>query len=251
MNLDIGKAFSYVFEDPKWVTKVLIGGGLILGGIITLIGWIFTGPVVLGYAVQTLRNVYAGNPQPLPEWDNWGERWIDGLKAWVVTLIMAIPTILVSLVFQVPANILNATSDSGVSGAGTALSLLGGCLNFFLGIVIALLVPIAVARYATTNSIGNAVQFGEIFAMLRQNIGMYVVVALLSTFAVGLISFLGIIACFVGVFFTAFYGTLVQYNLYAQAYRQATGGMQPAYGSPYGNPPYGGGPGPYGGQRPF
>jgi hypothetical protein len=244
MNLDIGKAFTYVFEDQNWVVKVLIGGGLILGGIITLVGWIFTFPVVLGYGVQVVRNVYAGNPQPLPEWDNWGERWIDGIKAWVVTLILAIPTIIVSIVIQVPANILNATSDTGVSGAGTALGLLGGCLNFIIGIGIALIAPIAIARYATTNSIGNAVQFGEIFATFRQNVGMYVIVALLGTLAVGFISSLGIILCFVGVFFTAFYGTLVQYNLYGQAHRQATGMMQPSYGSPYGNPPYGG-------QRPF
>lgn len=246
MNLDIGKAFTFVFEDQNWITKVLIGGGLILGGIITVVGWLFTGPVILGYCVQVLRNVYAGNPQPLPEWDNWGERWIDGFKAWVVSLVMAIPLIIVALVIQVPANILNATSDSGVSGAGTALSLCGGCLSFLLSIGVALIIPIAVARYATTNNIGNALQIGEIFATLRQNIGLYIIVALLSTFAVGLVASLGIIACFVGVFFTAFYGSLVQYNLYAQAYRQATGGMQPNYGSPYGS-----GTPPYGGQRPF
>jgi hypothetical protein len=248
MNLDIGRAFSYVFEDQKWVMKILIGGGLILGGIITFVGWLFTAPVVLGYCVQVLRNVYAGNPQPLPEWDNWGERWMDGLKAWVVTLVMALPLIIVALVIQVPASILNAVS---VSGAGSALSLCGSCLSFFLAIGVALIVPIAVARYATTNSIGNAVQFGEIFATLRQNIGMYVAVALLSSIVVGLISSLGLILCFVGVFFTAFYGSLVQYNLYAQAYRQAAGTMQPSYGSPYGGPPYGGPPPPYGGQRPF
>ena len=28
MGLDIGKAFTFVTDDPKWVTKVLIGGGL-------------------------------------------------------------------------------------------------------------------------------------------------------------------------------------------------------------------------------
>ena len=234
MGLDIGKAFTYVFEDQKWLTKVLIGGGLILGGIVTLIGWIFTGPVVLGYGVQVLRNVIAGNPQPLPEWDNWGERWTDGFKAWVVTLILAIPIIIVNVVIQVPATILNAASDTGTSGAGTALSLLGSCINFFLGLGIALITPIAMGRYATTNSIGNAVQLGEVFATLRQNIGMYVIIALLSSFAIGLIASLGLILCFIGVFFTAFYGLLVQYNLYGQAHRISTGAPAGGYGQPYG-----------------
>ena len=28
MNLDIGKAFTFVMEDQKWVAKLAIGGGL-------------------------------------------------------------------------------------------------------------------------------------------------------------------------------------------------------------------------------
>ena len=66
MNLDIGKAFTYVTEDPKWVSKVLIGGGLIIAGFLTLVGWLFTLPVVGGYLILLLRNVIAGQPQPLP-----------------------------------------------------------------------------------------------------------------------------------------------------------------------------------------
>ncbi len=42
MNLDIGKAFTFPMEDQKWVAKLAIGGGLILAGIITIVGWLFT-----------------------------------------------------------------------------------------------------------------------------------------------------------------------------------------------------------------
>jgi hypothetical protein len=234
MGLDIGKAFTYMFEDKNWTTKVLIGGGLLLFGIVTIVGWLFTYPVVYGYGIQVLRNVIAGNPQPLPEWDNWGERWMDGFKAWIVTLILALPIIIVNVIVQIPASVLNATSDSGVSGAGTALSLVGGCLNFFIGIGIALIIPIAMGRYATTNSIGNAVQIGEVFATLRQNIGMYVILALINAFVIGLISSLGAILCLVGLFFTSFYGILVQYNLYGQAHRVSNGALSGGYGQPYG-----------------
>jgi hypothetical protein len=233
MNLDIGKAFTFVSDDPKWLTKILIGGGLILGGLITLVGWIFTLPVVYGYAVIVTRNVIAGNPQPLPEWDNWGEKWLEGIKAWVVSLVCALPIIIVAVLFSIPGSILNATSKSGTSGLGTLLSLVGGCLNFFLGILVYLILPVAIGRYATTGSIGNALQFGTIFATVRQNISTYIIVALLSYFAVGLISGLGLILCFVGVFFTAFYGVLVQYHLYGQAYRITQGAQPGGYGQPY------------------
>jgi hypothetical protein len=234
MNLDIGKAFTFATEDPKWITKILIGGGLILAGVITLIGWIFTGPVVLGYLVQLTRNVIAGNPQPLPEWDNWGERWVDGFKSWVVSIVYALPIIVVYAVFQLPALVLNATSQNGATAAGTGLSLIGSCLNFFLGIAVAMIMPIAIARYASTSDIGSGLQFGAVFATLRQNIGMYVIIALLSSFGIGLLASLGLILCFVGVFFTAFYGTLVQYHLYGQAHRISQGAQSGGYGQPYG-----------------
>src|SRR5689334_4077382 len=101
MNLDIGKAFTFIGDDPKWVTKLLIGGGLILAGflaIFTVIGWIFVFAIVLGYLIQFCRNVIAGQPQPLPEWDNWGTKMTDGFKAIVVNLVYALPAIIISLV---------------------------------------------------------------------------------------------------------------------------------------------------------
>ena len=141
MNLDIGKAFTFITDDQRWVAKLAIGGGLLLAGFITLIGWIFTVPVVLGYMVNLTRNVINGNPQPLPEWDNWGERWIEGIKAVVVNLVYALPAILVSIILTVPGSILANSRNDGAAAAGGALNLLGGCLNFILSILVAIIVP--------------------------------------------------------------------------------------------------------------
>ena len=69
MQMDIGKAFTFVGEDPKWVTKVLIGGGMLLFAIvlsITVIGGILVAAIVFGYLVQLTRNVIAGERTPLP-----------------------------------------------------------------------------------------------------------------------------------------------------------------------------------------
>ncbi len=72
--MDIGRAFTFVGDDPKWVQKLLIGGGLFLLGYLTsiiLIGIpIFL--IVLGYLVQVTRNVIGGQDRPLPEWNDWG-----------------------------------------------------------------------------------------------------------------------------------------------------------------------------------
>jgi hypothetical protein len=235
MNLDIGKAFTYVTEDPKWITKVLIGGGLILAGIVTLIGWLFTFPVVFGYTVMVTRNVINGNPQPLPEWDDFGTKWIEGFKAWVVSVVYALPAIIIALIFQIPAGILGNTGNDGAAAAGGLLNIVGGCLNFILSLLVAVILPAAIGRFAASGNIAEGLQFGAVIATVRQNIGMYVIIALLSTFLVPLISGIGIIACFIGAAFTSFYAYLMIYHLYGQAYRTTQGGTMD-YGQQYGQP---------------
>ena len=45
-QFDFGKPFTYVFDDPRWLNKILIGGLFYLAGFF-LIGWFF----ILGYVV--------------------------------------------------------------------------------------------------------------------------------------------------------------------------------------------------------
>jgi hypothetical protein len=238
MNLDIAKAFTFPMEDQKWVAKLAIGGGLLLAGFITLIGWIFTVPVVLGYLVNMTRNVINGNPQPLPEWDNWGERWIEGVKVFVVSLVYYLPVIILRIVLTVPGSILASSSNNGVAATGGALNLVGGCLSFIVQIAISVVLPAAIARFAVSGNIADGFKFGEIFATVRQNIGMYIVIALMSTFVAGFIAGIGLIACLIGAAFTSFYAYLMTYHLYGQAYRNTQGAplgysqQPPMYGEP-------------------
>lgn len=46
--VDIGRAITYVFQDPQWLKKVLIGGLLSL---IPIIGWLIIG----GYWLRVIR----------------------------------------------------------------------------------------------------------------------------------------------------------------------------------------------------
>ena len=54
-NLDFGRSFTFMNEDPEWVSKVLIGGAFVLACSL-LVGI----PFVLGYFSRTLQNVAAG-----------------------------------------------------------------------------------------------------------------------------------------------------------------------------------------------
>ncbi len=240
MNLDIGKSFTFVMEDPDWVKKVAIGGLLGIAMfvlIITVIGWIPIALILLGYVVQLCRNVIAGNARPLPEWDNWGERLVDGLKAFLVSFVYSLPAAIISGAFQLPSimasisnSATNSTPNSGVMAAVSGIGLVGSCVSWLVSILTALILPIAMGRYAATSDIGAAFQFSAIVNTFRQNASTYVVIALLTAFALPLIAGLGLIVVCIGVAFTAFYTQLVTYHLYGQAHRQAEGLNQPGYG---------------------
>jgi len=90
--MDIGKAFTYVFEDEDWVKKVLIGGVI---NLIPIVGLLFTS----GYMLETLKNVMEGHPLPLPEWDDWGGKFMKGLMAAIIGLVYSLPVIVLTLCF--------------------------------------------------------------------------------------------------------------------------------------------------------
>src|SRR6266545_1875945 len=89
--MDIGKAFSFVFEDEEWVSKVLLGG---LIALIPLIGQI----TVVGYSLKVAQNVAQGNPRPLPTWSEFGDHLMRGLYEFVIRLVYALPIIVVAAI---------------------------------------------------------------------------------------------------------------------------------------------------------
>src|SRR5947209_4180909 len=75
-DLDLGQGFRFFFEDPDWVKKILIGGVFMLLSTF-IVGAVF----VAGYGVHLLRRVVRGEPRPLPEWEELGRFFGDGLRA--------------------------------------------------------------------------------------------------------------------------------------------------------------------------
>ena len=70
--MDIGRAFGYVFDDDRWITKILIAAAILLAGIAFF--WLLLIPAFLaafllnGYGLEITRRVIRGDAQVLPEW---------------------------------------------------------------------------------------------------------------------------------------------------------------------------------------
>jgi hypothetical protein len=282
MSLDIGRAITFVSQEANTVVKILIGGALVFLGfsisigislVFSLIGGgsafalamagdtatastgaslityflglvaAFIGSAALipvsGYAVQVTRNVITGQPNLLPDWSNFGEFVTEGAKLWVCTFIVSLPAGIVYYGSQFPAAAAPSNTSLGF------VTLCGACLAFPLLILSGLLSPIVYGRYAMTRDIRQTLNFSEMFATLRANLGTYflILVALIGLLLAGV--FLSAFTCFIALPFAFFFWMLISAHLAGQAHLISQGGaVQPAYGSPYGTSPYGE-------QRPF
>jgi hypothetical protein len=223
--MDVGKAFTFVFEDKDWIKKILIAAGILLLGI--LFSWVLLIPLIVaaillnGYMIEIVRRVIRGEPNVLPEWDNWGVLLTDGLKMLVIEIVYALPMIIVSLCLSIPIGALSENAQ----GVSSALSAILSCITILYTIAMTLVLPAAVGFFADTGDLGAAFRFGEVFRLVRNNFSTYLVTLVMSWVA-SLIGGLGVLVCGVGWLATYPYGWMVTGHLYGQAYVAATGRTQ-------------------------
>lgn len=224
--MDIGKAFSYVFDDEQWLTSILIAGLLAL---IPILGW-FT---LLGYMLEAARNVAMGSPRPLPKWDNFGEKVSLGFSAFLITLVWSLPAVIVSMLFACIPILGAAGGDEAAAAAAIGTFLCVFPIVLILALVLQPLMLAAMARYLQTGSLGAAFQVGEIVGMVRADLGGWVVLWLLYLLC-GIVGSLGSIVV-IGFIFTLPYGQAVFGHLLGQKLQQL--GQPAGPGSAYPPPP--------------
>jgi hypothetical protein len=209
--MDLGKSFTFMFDDEKWVQKLAIGGLLILVSIIPLVN-IFTLLVVTGYTLRLLKNVADGQQTPLPDWDDWGGDWIKGLMIILASLIYSAPAWIGSGI----GALLGQFADSGNGSEVLGVCIAGlSCLSAIWGLFVGIVMPSALIKYAREGQFGSFFKFGPIFKFIGDNLSNYIVAILLGVVAQFVAGF-GVIACVIGVFFTGFWASLVSSHLLGQ-----------------------------------
>lgn len=213
-QFDFLKPFTYVFQDPRWVTKILIGGLFYLASFL-IIGLFF----VTGYCARLARNVVAGNPNPLPEWDDLGEYFAEGFGLCVAGLAYAVPVFALIALIIIPAAMLGGWTDQeALRNASGAMMTFAWCLVFPFSLAISFFLPGGLLLAAIERRFTAAFEFGRLWRMIRSNFANYLlafVVYLVARFAAPF----GLILFCVGVVFTAFWAMVVATYAFAQAYR--------------------------------
>jgi hypothetical protein len=225
--MDIGKAFTFVFEDENWIVKVLVAAAILLVGL--LFSWLLLIPllvaaaILLGYGVEIMRRVMQGQMDGLPEWDDWSKLIAEGFRALVIMLVYALPAIVVNICLGVPIALLAENAE----GLSALFSILLSLFSIVWGLAISLVLPAALALYVEAGDLGAAFRFREVFALVRDNFTTYAITFVLSLVA-SVVGSLGTIVCGVGWFATAPYGWMVTAHLYGQAYLESKGPLSQA-----------------------
>ena len=217
--MDIGKSFTYMFEEDKWVEKLLIGGLLMLVPIVNVFA--------IGYALRALKNVSEGKRPILPEWDDWGADWVKGLiSSFVVPFIYALPLMFAAIPFMIVSSATTTTyggpqygygnNYQTMTGLATVCSLVFSCLAALWGLLIGIVYPAGTVRYARHGQFANYFQFRELFRFIKDNLADYIVAILISIVASIVAGIVGGIACGIGVAFTSFWSSLVMAFLFGQ-----------------------------------
>lgn len=205
--MDLGKAFSFPFDDEQWVTSILLGGLIFL---IPVVGQI----ALIGYMLETARNVAMGSPRPLPKWDSFGEKLRLGFGAFVISLAYALPSILIAILVACASVGLGAAGGEDSAGAVVLVTFCAMPIIFILALVSAPLILVGWVRYLQTGSIGAGLQFAEVIATVRQDLGGWLVLWLLSILC-SLVASVGSIVV-IGFIFTYPYSQAVMGHLLGQ-----------------------------------
>ena len=205
--MNYSRAFTYVFEDKNWLSKVLIAG---LISLIPIVGQFY----LMGWLVEIVRRTKAGRTDILPT-THFTYFLTLGLKLFVVCLIYSIPVIILSCIIGLLNTSVENTDSSTITFLFTGMGCLGSILTFLVQIAVGLLGTYGMIKLAETDQIKSCLDFSDAFNTIKNNIGPFIIVELLMIVA-QIIGSAGVIVCFIGILFTVPYSIAVSGHLCGQ-----------------------------------
>ena len=172
--MDYGSAFVHMFSYEGWGKKLVLGVAMSLTPVL--------GPIVLmGWALDVLRNMAKGDANPLPAWtgDDFA-RWLGrGLGLSVAVLTFLLPVIVVLMIIYVCGFIGVAVIGGDSDGLSTAYGLCMACLGFILYFLVGLGALVVFVRYASTDRLDVGLDYAKTFQLVSQNIAQLLIIVIL------------------------------------------------------------------------
>ncbi len=185
--MDVGKSIGYVFEDQKWTNKLLLG---VLVSIIPIVNFAY-----LGYLTIIMQNVSERKPLPLPEWDNFADKFVRGAILFLAGLVYSLPALLLFCPLVFLPFMRGENGRNAVQAIFAGSMLLVSCALMIYGLLLSFLLPAINLNFARKNTLGACFEFSEIWRIMSRNLGDYIV-AWLITIVIAIVasSIMGVVA---------------------------------------------------------
>jgi hypothetical protein len=206
--MDLGLAFSFPFQDEEWIKKVLIAAVLLF---IPFIGWL----AVFGWGLEITRRVVRASEEPLPDWTEFGDFLMLGLKGFAISFVYSIPIML----FTLPLTVMGWFRD--LQDIVAVLSICTSCFSFLYSILLGFALPAGLGILADSDNLAEAINPSKILVVLRAAPSAYVI-TFVGMLIASFVSTIGVVLCVVGVLFTSAYALAFQGHLVGQAYNEAS-----------------------------
>jgi hypothetical protein len=206
---DIPLALRFVFDDPGWLPKLLIGSLFTLLSIF-LIGNIW----IAGYGVRLVRRVVDGERHPLPDWNDLGGMFQDGLRATIILLIHTIPILIIMVILALAMGGAIAVFDTaqnvprGFRLTLVLLAVAGYVLFTFVNLALLFYIPAVLARFVLLNRVSAAFEVRENVSFIRRNLKNYSR-ALSAALIAGFVAQFGVLVFCIGIFPATFWSICV------------------------------------------
>jgi hypothetical protein len=189
LYMDFMKAVSFPFEDEEWLKKLGLGvliQFIPIAGALALSGWAF----------EISKRVKNNDPEPLPDWSNFGGHIGKGFMLFLAMLVYQIPTLLFACVIAAAQGALvsgaeNEDALAAMGGVAGVIMVCCGCLWIIYYIVSIVVFMAGYTRYIDVEEFSTFMQFGTNFALVRENLGdfgMVILYYILAALIVGIAS---------------------------------------------------------------
>ena len=190
-NLGIAEAFGFTFKEDRWVSKVFVGGLVLLSSVLLI-----PAPFLAWYQFALFKNVLSGTKPLLPEWQFSTKNYVTGLKV-----------IAIAFGYSIPSLILGAFGDG-----------LASMLQTLYSVLMLAIMPFALGKFVEKGKLEAAFDFKGIWKKISSNVGL-LVVYIIGVFLAGVAALVGLLGLVVAVIFTGFWSNLVQTYLMAKVYK--------------------------------
>jgi hypothetical protein len=174
--MDIGKAFTFPFEDDDWLTKLFLGA---IVSIVPILNFAWG-----GYTVDLMRNVIDGVERPLPGWSDFGDKFVKGFIIWIAGFIYALPAFIIGCLplgfLVIPASLEGAQLSDALAATFTGVGIVLICILALYLLALTFFYPAVYINFARKGSFGSCFEIGEIVKIISEHTGKYLTAWLIS-----------------------------------------------------------------------